>query len=185
MPSLILPYRGVTPRIHPDAFVAETATIIGDVEIGPRASIWYGCVLRGDVNKIRVGAGTNLQDGTIVHVNHDRNGDYRQTGGGMPTLIGDNVTVGHQVLIHACTIESDAFIGMAAVVMDGAVVEGQAMVAAGALVTPGKKVAKRELWGGRPAKLMRALSEQELADLPYLAEHYQETAASYLAERRS
>ncbi|NIA67071.1 gamma carbonic anhydrase family protein [Pelagibius litoralis] len=183
MPGHILPYRGVTPRIHPDAFIAETATIIGDVEIGPNASVWYGCVLRGDANKIRVGAGTNLQDGTIVHVNHDRSGDYRETGGGMPTLIGDNVTVGHQVLIHACTIESNAFVGMAAVVMDGAVVEGQAMVAAGALVTPGKRVAKGELWAGRPAKLMRTLTAEELAELPYLAEHYQETAASYMAER--
>lgn len=183
MTAQILPYRGVMPKIHPDAFVAETAAIIGDVEIGPGSSIWYGCILRGDVNKIRVGAGTNLQDGTIVHVNHDRSGDYRETGGGMPTHIGDNVTVGHQALIHACTIESGAFIGMAAVVMDGVVVEGTAMVAAGALVTPGKRVARGELWGGRPAKPMRSLTEQELADLPYLAEHYQGTAASYLAER--
>ena len=183
MSGSILPHRGVMPKIHPDAFVAENAVIIGDVEIGPGSSVWYGCVLRGDVNKIRVGAGTNLQDGTIVHVNHDRAGDYRQTGGGMPTLIGDNVTVGHQALIHACTVESGAFIGMAAVVMDGTVVESQAMVAAGALVTPGKRVAKGQLWGGRPAKPMRPLTDKELAELPYLSEHYQETAAAYLAER--
>ena len=183
MSAMILGYRGVMPKIHPDAFVAETAAVIGDVEIGPGSSVWYGCVLRGDVNRIRVGAGTNLQDGTIVHVNHDRNGDYRETGGGMPTLIGDNVTVGHQALIHACTIESGAFIGMAAVVMDGALVEGGAMVAAGALVTPGKRVAAGQLWGGRPAKLMRSLTEQELQELPYLSEHYRGTAASYLAER--
>ena len=183
MAGNIIAYRGVLPKIHPDAFVAETAAVIGDVEIGPGSSVWYGCVLRGDVNMIRIGAGTNLQDGTIVHVNHDRAGDYRETGGGMPTFIGDNVTIGHQALIHACTVESGAFIGMAAVVMDGAVVEGQAMVAAGALVTPGKRVARGELWAGRPAKPMRALSEAELADLPYLASHYQESAASYLRER--
>ena len=183
MSAHILPYRGIMPKIHPDAFVAETAAIIGDVEIGPGSSVWYGCVLRGDMNKIRVGAGTNLQDGTIVHVNHDPSGDYRETGGGIPTHIGDNVTVGHQALIHACTVESGAFIGMAAVVMDGAVVEGQAMVAAGALVTPGKRIEKGQLWGGRPARPMRPLTEKELADLLYLSEHYQEVAASYLAER--
>lgn len=184
MPGMILPFRGITPKIHEDAFIAETAVIIGDVEVGAGSSVWYGCVLRGDVNRIRVGSGTNLQDGTIVHVNHDRAGDYRETGGGMPTTIGDNVTVGHQALIHACTVESGAFIGMAAVIMDGAVVEGQAMVAAGALVTPGKRVGARQLWGGRPAKPMRALTEDELAGLPYLSEHYQGTAASYLEERR-
>lgn len=184
MPGMILPFRGITPKIHEDAFIAETAVIIGDVEVGAGSSVWYGCVLRGDVNKIRVGSGTNLQDGTIVHVNHDRAGDYRETGGGMPTTIGDNVTVGHQALIHACTVESGAFIGMAAVIMDGAVVEGQAMVAAGALVTPGKRVGARQLWGGRPAKPMRDLTEDELAGLPYLSDHYQGTAASYLEERR-
>ena len=184
MPGTILPFRGITPKIHEDAFIAETAVIIGDVEVGAGSSVWCGCVLRGEVNRIRVGSGTNLQDGTIVHVNHDRAGDYRQTGGGMPTTIGDNVTVGHQALIHACTVESGAFIGMAAVIMDGAVVEGQAMVAAGALVTPGKRVGARQLWGGRPAKPMRALTEDELAGLPYLSDHYQGTAASYLEERR-
>ncbi|HEU4536634.1 MAG TPA: HEAT repeat domain-containing protein, partial [Polyangiaceae bacterium] len=99
-------------------------------------SIWFGCVLRGDVNKIRIGAGTNLQDGTIVHGNHDRAGDYRETGGGMPTIIGDNVVVGHQAMLHACTLQDGAFVGMAAVVMDQAVVEPGAMVAAGALRDP-------------------------------------------------
>ena len=114
MSGHILPYRGLWPKIHPDAFIADTAAIIGDVEIGPGASIWFGCVLRGDVNKIRIGAGTNLQDGTMVHGNHDRAGDYRETGGGMPTIIGDNVVVGHKAMLHACTVEDGAFIGMAA-----------------------------------------------------------------------
>ncbi len=183
MPGHILPYRGLWPKIHPDAFIAETAAIIGDVEIGPGTSIWYGCVLRGDVNKIRVGAGTNLQDGTIVHGNHDRNGDYRITGGGMATYIGDNVVVGHQALIHACSVEDGAFVGMGAIVMDQAVVQRQAMVAAGAMVTPGKVVQSGQLWGGRPARFMRELKEADIAGFAYNASHYQKLARSYLDER--
>ena len=151
MTGIILPFRGVAPKVAPDAFIAETAVLIGDVEIGPGASVWYGCVLRGDGNKIRVGRGTNIQDGTVVHVNHDPEGDYRETGGGMPALIGDNVTIGHMALIHACTLEDGSFVGMRAVVMDQAVVESRAMVAGGALVAPGKRVASGQLWVGSPA----------------------------------
>ncbi len=184
MPGVILPYRGIRPKIASDAFVAETAVIIGDVEIGSGSSIWYGCVLRGDVNKIRVGRGTNLQDGTIVHCNHDPSGDYRETGGGEATHIGDGVTAGHLALIHACTIEDHAFIGMRSVVMDRAVVESGAMVAAGALVTQGKRVGKGELWAGSPAKHLRDLSSEEQANLPYIAEHYAELTLGYLDERR-
>src|SRR3546814_4583442 len=113
-------------------------------------------------NRIRVGAGSNLQDGTVVHGNHDRAGDYRETGGGMPTVIGDNVVVGHQAMLHACTLEDGAFVGMAAVVMDQAVVEPRAMVAAGALVTPRKTVPSGQLWGGRPARFLRALRAAEM-----------------------
>ena len=177
MSGLIRPFRGVTPRIDPTAFVAETAAVIGDVEIGPGASIWYGCVLRGDINRIRVGRNTNIQDGTVVHVNHDRVGD-----GGMPTHIGDDVTIGHMALIHACTLEDRAFIGMGAVVMDGAVVESGAMVAAGALVTPRKVVKSGELWAGRPARFLRKLREAEAAEGPYIAKHYAELGAAYLAD---
>ena len=132
MTGLILPYRGISPTIAEDAFIAETAVVIGDVVIGPGASIWYGCVLRGDVNKIRIGCNTNLQDGTIVHCNDPREGDYREIGGGEPTHIGNDVVVGHMALIHACTVEDGAFIGMRAVILDRAVVESGAMVAAGA-----------------------------------------------------
>ena len=184
MPGVILPFRGLKPKIAPDAFIAETAVIIGDVEIGSGSSVWYGCVLRGDINKIRVGRNSNLQDGTIVHCNHDPAGDYRETGGGEPTHIGDDVTVGHLALIHACTIESKAFIGMRAVVMDRAVVEGGAMVAAGALVTPDKRVLKGELWAGSPARRARDLTPEEQANLPYIAEHYAELSEAYLDERR-
>ena len=179
--ATILPYRGIMPKIAPDAFIAETAVVIGDVEIGSGSSIWYGCVLRGDVNKIRVGRDTNLQDGTIVHVNHDPEGDYRETGGGMPTHIGANVTIGHSALIHACTLEDGSFIGMRAVVMDLAVVERGALVAAGALVAPNKRVAAGELWVGSPARRARAVSDEEKEMMAYIARHYAELAAEYLA----
>jgi carbonic anhydrase/acetyltransferase-like protein (isoleucine patch superfamily) len=171
---IILDHGGVSPRIAADAFVAPGAVVIGDVEIGPGASVWFGCVLRGDGSHIRVGARSNLQDGTIVHVNHGRDG-----GPGEPTLIGAGVVIGHMALIHACTIEDGAFIGMRATVMDRAVVERGAMVAAGALVTPAKRLRSGELWSGVPAKLARALSDAEKADIPYIANHYAELAARY------
>jgi len=183
--ALILPHNGIAPKIDPDAFLAESAVVIGDVEIGPGSSVWYGCVLRGDGNRIRVGRDTNIQDGTVVHVNHDPTGDYRETGGGMPTFIGDGVVIGHMALIHACTLEDGCFIGMRATVMDQAVVEPRAMVAAGALVTPGKRVAAGELWIGSPAKRGRDLSREELDLIPYLAKHYRESAAEYLAAREA
>ena len=181
MTGIIKPFNGIMPKIHPEAFVAETAVIIGDVEIGAGSSIWYGCILRGDVNLIRVGRRTNLQDGTIVHGNHDPAGDYRQTGGGMATHIGDEVTVGHMAVIHASSVESRSFIGMRAVVMDEAKVECNAMVGAGALVTPGKTVRAGELWAGMPAKLRRDLTDEEIRHFTYSADHYAELAARYLA----
>jgi len=174
MPALIKPFEGITPKIAPDAFIAETAVIIGDVEIGAGSGIWYGCVLRGDSNSIKIGARTNIQDGTIIHVNHEREGAT-----GTKTTIGDDITVGHMALLHACTLEDGSFVGMKACVMDGVVVEGGAMVAAGALVTPGKRVKRGELWAGSPAKLMRMLSEKELAYFAYSAQHYAELAATY------
>ncbi|MCZ4280088.1 gamma carbonic anhydrase family protein [Kiloniella laminariae] len=180
MAALILPYRGIFPKISPEAFIAETAVIIGDVEIGPGSSIWYGCVVRGDVNAIRIGRNTNIQDGTIIHVNHDRQGgDYRQTGGGLPTNIGDGVTVGHAALLHACDVRDNAFIGMRAVVMDKAVVQSGAMVAAGALLTPGKTVPTGELWSGSPAKKFRDLSAEEQQGILYSASNYAELGKSY------
>lgn len=176
MTGLIRPHHGVSPAIHPSAFVAETAVVIGDVTIGEESSVWYGCVLRGDGNCIRIGQRTNIQDGTIIHVNHEREG-----AAGTKTTIGSGITVGHMALLHACTLEDGCFIGMKACVMDGAVIEGGAMVAAGALVTPGKRVKRGELWAGSPAKLMRNLSEAELRYFAYSARHYCEMAASYRA----
>ncbi len=174
MPAFVKPHHGVTPRLANGVFIAATAVVIGDVEIGPDSSIWYGCVLRGDSNSIRIGARTNIQDGTIIHVNHEREGAT-----GTRTVIGDDITVGHMALLHACTLEDGCFIGMKACVMDGVVVESGAMVAAGALVTPGKHVRRGELWAGSPAKLMRKLTDAEIAYFGYSAQHYCELAASH------
>ena len=184
MPALVLPYRGIAPRIHPSVFLAETAVVIGDVEIGEGSSVWYGAVIRGDVNRIVIGRDSNVQDGTVIHCNHDRQAgyeraDYRETGGGVPTLIGDGVTIGHMALLHACSLQDGSFVGMRATVMDRAVVESGAMVAAGALLTPGKRVPSGELWAGAPAAFKRRLSEQELADFPYQAAHYRHLAESH------
>lgn len=178
MTGLIRPYKGTMPKIAGDAFIAETAAVIGDVEIGARSNIWYGVVIRGDVNKIRIGEHTNIQDGTVIHV--DAHGEHWN---GLPTLIGDNVTVGHMAMLHACTLEDSSFVGMSATVLDGAVVETGAMVAAGALVTPGKRVPSGQLWAGSPAKHMRDLSEEDIAYFQVSADHYAELAAVYLAEK--
>ena len=179
MAPLIRSFNGIWPRIHETAFVAETAVIIGDVEIGPGSSIWYGCVLRGDVNAIRIGANTNIQDGTVIHVNHARALPDGGTDGGVPTRIGDEITVGHMALLHACTLESGSFVGMRAVVMDAAWVETGAMVAAGALLTPGKRVRSGEIWGGNPARFMRRLSDEDRAGFAYSAQHYVRLATSF------
>lgn len=176
--GIIMAHGNRGPVIAADAFIAPTAVIIGDVTIESGASIWFGCVLRGDSNSIRVGARTNIQDGTIIHVNHQKDGG--RDAPGFCTVIGDDITVGHMALLHACRLESGSFVGMKACVMDGAVVEGQGMVAAGALVTPNKRVQRGELWAGSPARLMRQLSQGELDYFPYSAEHYCELAASYM-----
>jgi gamma-carbonic anhydrase len=174
MSGIVMPFKGVLPQIATDAFIASTAVVIGAVEIGAEASIWFGCVLRGDSNSIKIGPRTNIQDGTVIHVNHEREG-----AAGTKTTIGADVTVGHMALLHACTVEDGAFIGMKACLMDGVYVESGGMVAAGALVTPGKRVRKGELWAGSPAKLMRPLSDKEMAYFAYSAAHYCEVAASY------
>ncbi|WP_135078392.1 gamma carbonic anhydrase family protein [Terasakiella sp. SH-1] len=175
MKPLIRTYKGTEPKIADDVFVAENAVIIGDVEIGAQSSIWYGCVLRGDVEKIRIGERSNIQDGTIVHVTADKFGTY----------IGDDVLVGHNAVIHGCTLEDGAFVGMGAIVLDGAVVESGAMVAAGALVTPGKIVKSGELWGGNPAKKMRDLTDEQIIGLKHGTDHYVDVAAQYMSEEKS
>jgi len=169
MSGIIMDYGGTSPDIAADAFIAPNAAVIGDVVIGAQSSIWFACTVRGDGNFIRIGARTNIQDGTVIHVDS----------ASLPTIIGDDVTVGHMALIHACTLEDGSFVGMAATVMDGAVVESGAMVAAGALVTPGKRVAAGELWAGSPAKKWRDLTDHERATLTDAAAHYVELAKGY------
>ncbi len=162
MTRFIYPYRGIMPKIHETAFIAPSASIIGDVEIGEGTNIWYNCVLRGDVYNIKIGKNTNIQDGTVIHTTSDFQGTY----------IGDGVTVGHSAILHACTVEDYGFVGMQACVMDGAVVEGMAMLAAGALLTPGKRVPRGQLWAGRPAKFMREMTDEENRYILWSAEHY-------------
>ena len=154
MEPLILPFHGKTPRIHESAFIAPGAVIIGDVEIEADASVWYGCVLRADTNLIRVGKGSNVQDGTIVHVDHP---DYA----GVPTDIGENVLVGHKCMLHGAQLQDGAFIGMGATVLDGAVVETGGFLAAGAFLGPKKRVPAGEMWAGLPAKKFRDLRDGE------------------------
>lgn len=167
--AMVLPYQGITPTIAADAFIAPTAVVIGDVVIGAGSSVWFQCVVRGDVHEIRIGERTNIQDGTVVHV----------TGGKFGTYIGSDITIGHGAILHACTLEDACFIGMGATILDGVVVEAGAMVAAGAVVTPGKRVPKGELWAGNPAKKLRDLSADDIAFFPKSAAKYVQLAASY------
>lgn len=174
------PYDGMLPRLGARCYIDPAATVIGDVELGEDASFWPGAVARGDVNIIRIGARTNIQDVAILHVTHD--GPY--TPGGAPLRIGSDVTVGHGAILHACTVGDLCLIGMHAIVLDGAVIERGAMVGAGAVVPPGKRVGAGELWLGNPARLARRLSERELEQLAYSAEHYVRLKDRYLATQR-
>lgn len=154
---------GMAPRVHETAFVAPTAAVIGNVEIGEHASVWFHCVLRGDTNLIRIGARTNIQDGSVLHVN---------PGETMACLIGNDVTVGHMAIVHAATLHDRAFVAMAAVVLDGAVIEQGGVLAAGAVLTPGKRIGRNELWAGTPAKLVRVMDEAERARFALTAPGY-------------
>ena len=154
---------GVSPRVHETAFVAPTAAVIGDVEIGESASIWFHCVLRGDTNLIRIGARSNIQDGAVLHVN---------PGEGAGCTIGEDCTVGHMAIVHAATLHDRAFVAMSATVLDGAVIEEGGVLGAGAVLTPGKRIGKNELWTGTPAKLARVLTEAERARFAMTAPVY-------------
>ena len=170
-------YKGIHPKLGERVWVDPAATVIGDVELADDVSIWPGTVVRGDVNTIRIGARTNVQDGTIIHVTHD--GPY--TAGGCPTRIGADVTIGHAAVIHACTIEDACLIGMHATILDGAIVKQHGFVGAGAVVSPGKTVGEAELWLGNPARFVRRLGERELEQLLYSAQHYVRLKDEYLA----
>lgn len=175
MKPIIEPYRGefspllIYPKIAATAYIATNAAVIGDVHIGEDSGIWYGSTVRGDVNYIRIGNRTNVQDGSVIHVT-------RNTG---PTLIGSEVTIGHAVLMHACDLRDRCFIGMRATIMDDVVVETDAMVAAGALVTPGKRVPSGELWAGSPAKFFRKLTADEIKHIGDSADNYVRLCREY------
>ena len=173
----IRPYRNVMPTLGERVYVDPMATLVGDVVLGDDVSLWPGTVVRGDVNYIRIGARSNVQDGTIIHVSHD--GPHAKLGG-FATVIGEDVTIGHQAIIHACRIEDAVLIGMGAIVLDGAVVEQHGFVGAGALVTPGKVVGSGEMWLGNPARFVRKLGERELEQLRYSAQHYMRLKDTYL-----
>lgn len=166
----VLPYENHHPTVAESAFIAPNAYVIGNTVIGPQSGIWYGATLRGDVNFIRIGAQTNIQDGTVIHVTHGGNG----------VTIGDNVTVGHAAILHACDIEDGAYIGMQACILDGARMEKEGMLAAGALLTGGKIVKTGELWAGCPAKFMRAVTEKEYEMMRRSAGHYANLAANHM-----
>jgi carbonic anhydrase/acetyltransferase-like protein (isoleucine patch superfamily) len=173
-------FAGKTPRVHPTAFVAPGAQLIGDIEIGAGASIWYNCVLRGDVNRIRIGARTNIQDGSVIHVDSPKPGHEE----GHATLIGEEVLIGHLAMVHGCVLEDRAFVGLGSIVMDGCRIESDAMLAAGAMLTPGKTIPARQLWAGRPAKHVRDLGEAELAGMRAGVAHYAELAVRHAAAIR-
>lgn len=159
---MILPFKEIEPKIHPTAFIAADAHVIGDVEIGENASVWFGSVIRGDVNRIRIGAKTNIQDQTIIHVSSK----------GLPTIVEEEVTVGHRVTLHACHVERRCLIGIGAIIMDGARIGRDSLVGAGALVTPGTQIPPRSLVIGSPGRVKRQLTDEEIAGLDHSWRNY-------------
>jgi carbonic anhydrase/acetyltransferase-like protein (isoleucine patch superfamily) len=166
---MIRPFREIEPTIHESVFIAENATVIGDVEIGKDSSVWYGCVLRGDVNYIRIGERSNIQDLTMIHVSRF---DF-------PTVIGDEVTVGHNVNLHGCTIKDNTLIGIGSIILDGAVIGTHSLIGAGSLVPPGMIIPERSLVMGSPAKIKRQMTDLEVADLESFWKGYVELGTIY------
>ena len=167
-------HNGTTPKIHKTAYVDETAVVIGDVTIGEDSSVWPMSVIRGDVNTIIIGARTNIQDGSILHESHER-----EFSSGFPLVVGNDVTVGHKAILHACSIGDMCLIGMSATVMDGAVLDDYVIIGAGSLVPPGKQLKSGFLYVGSPVKRMRELTDKEREFLGYSAKHYSVLKDSY------
>ncbi|MEP6788294.1 MAG: gamma carbonic anhydrase family protein [Acidobacteriota bacterium] len=166
---MIKPFNNIHPKIHETAFIAEDAIVIGDVEIGEDASIWFGSIIRGDVNFIRIGAGTNIQDSTVIHVSSKTHS----------TVLEENITVGHRVVLHGCHVESGCLIGIGAILMDGVRVGKNSLVAAGSLLTPGTQIPPNSLVMGSPAKVKRELTTDELAYLDRSWRNYVELKKHY------
>jgi len=159
---MILEHNGIAPQIDPSVFLAPSACVIGDVQIGEKSSLWFNVLVRGDVNYIRIGKRTNIQDGTVIHVTHKTH----------PTVIGDDVSVGHSVTLHGCNIQDRCLIGIGAIILDGVEVGESSMVAAGSLLTPGTKIPPRSLVMGSPARVKKELTDTECADFHSIAERY-------------
>jgi len=169
---MIKPFRGVLPTIASSAFIEDTAVIVGDVAIHHESSVWFNSVIRGDVHYIRIGRRTNIQDLSLLHVTHDI----------YPLVIGDDVTIGHHVVLHGCTIHDRVLIGMGSIVMDGAVVEEDCIIGAGSLITEGTVIPSRSLALGSPARIKRPLSEKELAWIKESASNYVRYARQYMTD---
>ncbi|WP_024888944.1 gamma carbonic anhydrase family protein [Luteimonas huabeiensis] len=172
------PYRDRLPQLGARVYLDPAATVIGDVALGDDVSVWPGAVVRGDVNFVRIGARTSVQDGAVIHVSHD--GPHAKLGG-FATVVGEDVTIGHKAILHACTVGDAALIGMGAIVLDGARIGARAMIGAGALVPPGKVVGEGELWVGNPARKVRMLTEAQIEGLYYSAAHYVRLKDEYRA----
>lgn len=168
-------YQDHLPKIAASAYVDDSAVVIGDVVVSEDSSIWPQCVVRGDVNCIRIGARSNIQDGSIIHVTHK----HRENPQGYATTIGDDVTVGHKVILHGCTIADRCLIGMGSIVLDGVFIHSQVLLGAGSLVAEGKELESGYLWLGRPARRVRPLTDTELAQFDYSAKHYVKLKNSY------
>ena len=168
-------YQGVSPQISVSAYVDPSAVIIGKVTIGENASIWCNAVARGDVSYIQIGNNSNIQDLTMLHVTHNNPGKTNET----PLIIGDNVTVGHNCCLHACTLENHVFVGMGSTILDNAYIEKNVMIGAGSLVPQGKRLESGYLYFGNPIKQIRKLTDAEIAHLDYSAKHYVKIANSY------
>ena len=179
--NTVRPYLGRMPVLGERVLIDETARVIGDVVLGDDVSVWPLTVIRGDVNFIRIGDRTNVQDGTVIHVSHD--GPHAKLGG-FATVIGSDVTIGHKAIVHACTIEDACLVGMGSCVLDGAVIRRHGFLGAGALLAPGKVVGEGEMWLGSPAKFARRLSDAEIEALFYSAGHYVKLKDEYLTGRQ-
>jgi len=168
---MIMNFKDKQPNIDPSCFIAPSSDVIGDVVMGPSSSVWFNATVRGDDSSIHIGKGSNIQDNAVVHVSI-----------GVPVSIGDHVTIGHGAIIHSCTIGDGCLIGMGSTILDGAVLAEETLVGAGSLIPPGKTYPERSLVMGSPAKLIRALTENELEEMRENARHYAMASAEYIAE---
>ena len=169
---MVLKYKGITPQLDASVYLAPSACVIGDVQVGEKSSLWFNVIVRGDINSIRIGKRTNIQDGTVVHVTRDTH----------PTVIGDDVTIGHNVTLHGCTLQDGVLVGIGAIVLDGATVGSSSLVAAGSLITPGTQIPPRSLVAGRPGQVKRALTEEECKHILTFSERYIQYQEDYRIE---